>query len=219
MATTPKKATVKPIPQYGRKLTIGFGLVNVPVKLKPLVETRRPVPGKGMCAEHGPNLVQVSVCSRGTEDEHVVENAEKLTGYPHPDNPEQLVVLDAEVVKAMSEASDNVGSVEKFVDAGEITSTYLDKPFLVWPDTGGEQAFDLLAALLQSDGRAAIVNVVMQKQTETLRRPLERRPRLRRRRDRPLRADDPVRRRRAGRTPPRPPGPPSTSGCSPPRSR
>jgi DNA end-binding protein Ku len=164
------RATVKkqPTPQYGRELTIGFGLVNVPVKMKPLVETRRPVPGKGMCPEHGPNLTQVSVCGRGTDDEHVVENVDKLTGYPHPENPEQLVVVDADVVKGLAEARDGVGQVEKFVAVDTIDSTYLDKPFLIWPQAGGEQAFDLFAALLRQDGRAAIVNAVLQKQTETL---------------------------------------------------
>jgi hypothetical protein len=43
-------ASATPLPLRGSKLTLGFGLVSVPVAIKPLAETTRPVPGKGITA-------------------------------------------------------------------------------------------------------------------------------------------------------------------------
>lgn len=157
-----------PIPTHGRKLTIGFGLINVAVAMKSLTTSERPVPGKGLCPDHGNALNSVSLCSVGTDHEHVLANAEKLTGYPHPDDPTRLVVVDPETVKSLSAARDGVGSIKSIVDAGEIDSAYTEKAFIVYPQVGHEQAFDLLAAVLREDGKAALVDVVLQKQTETL---------------------------------------------------
>jgi len=157
-----------PTPSHGRKLTIGFGMVNVAVAMKSLVENARPIAGKGLCPEHGPSLASVSLCSRGSDHEHVVDNAEKLTGYPHPDDPGRLVVVDAETVKSLSEATDGVGTIKRTVDASSIDSAYTEKAFLLYPQTGHEQAFDLLAAALREGGKAALVDVVLYKQTETL---------------------------------------------------
>jgi len=168
-----KDATL-PTPSHGKKLTIGFGLVNVSVAIKSLTDNARPVPGKGMCPTHGPALASVSLCSQGTPDEHVVPNAEKLTAYPHPDDAGRMVVVDPETVKALSEASDGQGVITRIVEAGEIDSAYTEKAFMVYPQAGHEQAFDLLVALLRPavDGsrpaRAALVDVVLYKQTETL---------------------------------------------------
>src|SRR5215471_1703252 len=156
-----------PIPSHGKKLTIGFGMVNVAVAMKSLTENSSAVPGKGLCPEHKVALNSVSLCSPGTEHEHVVAYADKLTAYPHPDDG-HLVVVDAEVVKALAEASDGRGEIVRVVDAGEIDSAYTDKAFLVYPQPGNEQAFDLLAAILRSEGKAALVEAVMHKQTETL---------------------------------------------------
>jgi len=163
-----EKPSSQPLPANGRKLTIGFGLVNVAVTMKSLTDNNRPVPGKGLCAEHGDSLASVSLCSAGTEHEHVVAYAEKLTGYPHPDEPGRLVVVDPATVKSLAEATDGRGAIVRVVDAAEIDSAYTEKAFLVYPQAGQEQAFDLLAALLRAEGKAALVEVVMSKQTETL---------------------------------------------------
>ena len=52
-------------------------------------ESQRPVPGKGMCVEHGPTLKQQSVRCAGTEHEHVLDADEKRTGS-HPGRPEAV---------------------------------------------------------------------------------------------------------------------------------
>ena len=160
------------VPLKGSKLTLAFpgGLVNVPVALKPLAETQRPVPGKGMCPVHGAtlNAPGYSDCCRGTADEHQLPNEEKLTGYPHPDDPKRFVVVDPTVVKSLKEPKSGQAAVEKFVDVAEIDPGYLSKAYVVWPQPGGEQAFDLLAAVLREEGKAAVITTVLSQQTQTV---------------------------------------------------
>ena len=155
-------------PSGGRKLTLGFGLVSVPVAMEPLADSAAPIPGKGMCPLHGPTLNMQSVCSRGSAWEHVVPNEEKLTGYPHPNDPKRYVVVDAEVVKSLSEDRTGLAAVESMVDVATIDPGYLDKAYLVWPQPGGERAFDLLATVLREEGKAAAVTAVLSKQTQTI---------------------------------------------------
>jgi len=152
----------------GRKLTLGFGLVSVPVAMKPLAESARPIAGKGMCSTHGPTLNTLAVCSIGTDQEHVLTNDEKLIGYPHPDDPTRYVVVEPDVVKSLEEDRTGKAAVESMVDVAEIDPGYLDKAYLVWPQPGGEEAFDLLATILREEGKAAVVTAVMQKQTQTI---------------------------------------------------
>ena len=157
-----------PTPRPTGSMTIGFGMVNVAVSYRSLVDNARPVPGKGLCPVHGDALKSVSLCSQGTGDEHVLANTDKLTAYPHPDDPGRLVVVDAEAVKSLSEARSKYGEITSVVDATSIDSAYTEKALLFWPQAGAEQAFDLLAAVLKAEGKAAIVEVVMYKQTEKL---------------------------------------------------
>jgi len=156
------------VPMRGTKISLGFGLVDVPVTLKLLHESQRPVPGKGMCPDHGDTLQSQQVCCAGTGDEHVLASGEKVIGYPHPDNPSKLVVLDPNVVKALEETRSAQASIERVVDASTIDPSYFDKTFLVWPQEGKEEAFDLLSSVLRSQRKAAVVTVVLRKQTQTI---------------------------------------------------
>jgi DNA end-binding protein Ku len=155
-------------PGRGSKLTLGLGLVNVPVAYKPLNETQRPVPGKLMCPEHGPQLAQGYTCCSGTEHEHAIESAEIVKGFPHPDDPATFVPVDPAVLEEIAESRTGSAQIERIVDASSIDAAYFEKVYLVWPQEGGEAAFDLLAAVLKTEGKAAVTTTVMSKQTRTL---------------------------------------------------
>lgn len=157
--------TTTPAPRRSSKLTLGFGLVNVPVAMKPLNETQRSVPGKNMCPTHGPTINQRNVCCVGTADEHVLEYAELVKGYPHPDDPKQFVEVDPSVIEEIAESGNGMAKIERIVDATTIDAAYFDKVYLCWPQEGGEAAFDLIAAVLRSEGRAAVTTTVLSKQT------------------------------------------------------
>ena len=163
----PAKQDAVPAPQRGSKITLGFGMVSILAHYKPFAETVRPVPGTGMCPKHGPELKQRSLCSGGTPNEHYLENGEKEYGYPHPDDPDRLVVVPAEVFKELEASSANrKGEIEAVVDVDEIDPAYFDKTYLVWPQAGGEEAFDLFAAVLDAEKKAAVVSTIVSKQMQ-----------------------------------------------------
>ena len=155
------------VPLRGRKLTVSFGLVNVPVRYKPLTETERPVPGKLMCPEHGPTINSKLVCSVGTDEEHMLERDEAKRGFPHPEKG-GYVVVEKEKLKELEEARDGIGLISKIVPLDEIDPAYFEKAYLLWPEPGGEQGFDLLSAYLAGEGKVAQVETVMGKQTKTV---------------------------------------------------
>ena len=133
--------------------------------MKPLAETARPVPGKGACPKHGPGLNAVSLCSAGTKNEHVVPFEEKQTLYPHPDTGE-LVYVDPELWKQLEHDRTGNAAIEAIVPVAQIDPVYIEKTYIVWPQEGFEQQFDLLAALLDKNRKAAIVTAVYSKQTQ-----------------------------------------------------
>jgi len=64
----PRGKTGAPAPARGTKLTVGFGLVNVDVKLAPLTRSDSGrVAGKTLCAAHHSPIKQQSVCDEGGE--------------------------------------------------------------------------------------------------------------------------------------------------------
>lgn len=157
--------TAAPAPSRGSKLTLGFGLVNVPIAYKPLAETERPVPGKMACPEHGPHLTQGYTCCVGAEHEHAIANADTVRVFPHPDRPDEFVQVDPSVIEEFAAERTGAAQIERVVDATSIDAAYVDRTYLVWPQAGGEAAFDLLTAVLRGEGKAAVATTVMNKQT------------------------------------------------------
>lgn len=160
--------TAAPAPSRGSKLTLGFGLVNVPIAFKPLAETERPVPGKMACPEHGPHLTQGYTCCVGTEHEHPISNSETVRVFPHPDHGDTYVQVDPSVIEEFAEARTGAAQIERVVDAFSIDPAYIDRTHLVWPQAGGEAAFDLLTAVLRREGKAAVATTVLNKQTRMI---------------------------------------------------
>ena len=155
-------------PSGRSKVTVGFGLVAVPMAIKPLNETVRPVLGKTLCPVHGATLNQRSICCEGQEQQHTLTSGESVTGYPHPDNPDQYVVVDKSVLDEISETRTGRVEIEATVPVETIDPAYVDRVYLCWPQAGGEQAFDLLAAALRETGTAAVATAVLTRQAAQL---------------------------------------------------
>lgn len=155
-------------PSRSSKLTLSFGLVNVPVRYKPLVETKKPVSGRLMCEEHGATLTQGYTCSVGTPHEHPISRDDIVKGYPHPDDPSNLVQVDTSVLEEFAESRTGNAQIEKIVPTASIDAAYFSNTYLVWPDAGGEEAFDLFVAVLKKEKKAAVTTTVISKQTRTV---------------------------------------------------
>lgn len=161
-----KTAVAKPPVPRGSKLSLGFGLMTVPVQVKLLHETSKPVPGHGLCPVHGDTLSSQTLCCEGTPHEHVLASGEKVIGYPHPDDKTRYVPVDPDVLKSLEEQKTGVAQIEALVDFDSIDPVHIGQTFLVWSQPGQEQLYDLFCQALE--GKAAVVSVVLRKQTQMI---------------------------------------------------
>lgn len=145
-----------PMPARGQKLMVSFGLVNVGVKYAPIVpdKTGR-LSGKFLDPDSHLPVTQQYVNDKG-------QVVKKVTGYPHGDG---FVVPDPEDVKALELQRDTHLQVKAFVPVDEVDPLYLEKAYLVWPDKGHEEGYDLLCEALAETGKALIGTTVIRKST------------------------------------------------------
>jgi DNA end-binding protein Ku len=121
------------------------------------------------CPEHHTSVKQQWVCSPGEKHEHVIPRSEIVKGYPHPDHPDSLVVLDPSVVDEFIESRDGFAEIEKVIDASTIDPAYFEgNPYLVWPGDGGDRGFDLFVSVLRDENKAAVTTTVLSKKTRML---------------------------------------------------
>ena len=150
------------------KLTIGFGLVNVPLTMRLIREPKRSVSGRMLCPTHLQPITTAYRCGESCDHEHLLGRGEAVTGYARPDDPASFVVLDDGVLDEIAEERTGTASIERVCPVNEIDPIYFTKPYLLDPQKGGEQGFDLLATVLREDGNAAVANVVLSKSTVML---------------------------------------------------
>ncbi|GIV03651.1 MAG: non-homologous end joining protein Ku [Fimbriimonadales bacterium] len=152
----------------GFKMNLVFGLVNIPVRYKTLTRSIKPVSARLLCPQHHEIVNQRYVCSVGTEQEHLLERSELVKGYPHPDDPTRLVVVDPDVIDTLTEERTGTAEIQCVIDPALIDPAYFEKTILLWAEAGAERAFDLFANALRMEQRAALVTTVLSKQTRQL---------------------------------------------------
>ncbi len=131
--------------------TVSFGLVSVPVRLYSTGESGRKISFNWLHEDCGTRLKQQYFCP---SDGEIVERANMIKGYEFA--KEQYVTFKPEELKALEEQASQSIDITEFVPAEQIERIYLDKPYYLGPDKGGERAYRLLAAALRKTGRAAI---------------------------------------------------------------
>ncbi len=131
--------------------TVSFGLVSVPVKLYSTGESGRKISFNWLHEDCGTRLKQQYFCP---SDGEIVERANMIKGYEFA--KEQYVTFKPEELKALEEQASQSIDITEFVPAEQVERIYLDKPYYLGPDKGGERAYRLLAATLRKTGRAAI---------------------------------------------------------------
>ena len=137
------------------KGSLSFGLVEIPVSLKPAVRSQ-----------------DLSFTLLDREDFAPIGNKRynKNTGKEVPWNrtirgyeyePDEYVVLsDEELKRANVEATQTIDLVE-FVDAQDIDTVYFDTPYYVEPQKKASKSYALLRATLERTGKAGIARVVL----------------------------------------------------------
>jgi DNA end-binding protein Ku len=142
----------KGIPSASETLaTISFGLVSVPVRVYPSVESKGSVPFHTLHSKCSSRLKRQYVC---TKDGEIVRGAETVKGYEFA--KDQYLVFTAEELKALEEKSSQTIDIVEFIPVEKVDRSYLEKVYYLAPDEGGDRAYRLLAEALKETGRAAL---------------------------------------------------------------
>ena len=134
---------------------IGFGLVNVPVRLFQAVRPKN-VNFHQLHDADGGRIKMKRVCSidgKEVEYDHVVKGYEIARGQYVRVDPKELEALDPQGTHSVD--------IEQFVDLEEIDPLFWDTSYRVLPDKGGARPLRLLVDAMEKGGKVAIGRFVM----------------------------------------------------------
>src|SRR3954454_6490391 len=134
--------------------TISFGLLNVPVRLFSAV-ARRNIALREIRDSDSARIKHRRV-AEGTDEEVPYENIVKAYEL----TPGQYVPLSKDEMAALAPEKTRAIDVQDFVEIEEIDPMYFDSPYSLGPAEGAEKAYSLLAAAMESSGKAAVSRFV-----------------------------------------------------------
>jgi DNA end-binding protein Ku len=134
--------------------SISFGLLNVPVRLYSAV-ARRNIALREI-RESDSSRIKHRRVAEGTDEE--VPYDEIVKAYEI--TPGRYVPLSKDEMSALAPEKTRAIDVQDFVEVGEIDPMYFDSPYYLGPADGAEKAYSLLAAAMESSGKAAIARFV-----------------------------------------------------------
>lgn len=137
-----------------RNGAIGFGLVNIPVKIYSATETTKL--DLDMLDKSDFSNIKFKRVNESTGKEVKWENIVK--GYLMDD---QYIVLDEEDYEAASPEKTKILSIDQFVKESEVDSVYFENPYYLEPQKNGENAYRLLLKALQETEMAGIGTFVL----------------------------------------------------------
>lgn len=134
--------------------SISFGLLNVPVKLYSAV-ARRNIALREIRASDSARIKH-RLFAEGTDEEvprDKIVKAYELTA-------DRYVPLSKDEIDALAPEKTRAIDVQDFVDIEEIDPMYFNSPYYLGPADGAAKAYSLLAAAMESSGKAAIARFV-----------------------------------------------------------
>ena len=149
---TESKVNVPRRPIWTGSLTIG--LVNVPVKLYPMIYNRG-ISFRFLHKPDGHPLKYQKVC---TKDEKVIPWEEVAKGYEVAKN--EYVIFDKEELETVKPESDKRIRLDKFVDYFSVDPLYFDRSYALMPDKSND-AYSLLLAALEKKGKAGAGRITL----------------------------------------------------------
>ncbi len=133
---------------------IGFGLVNIPVKL--YSATQQSDLDLDMLDKKDHSNIRFKRVNEKTGKE--VEWANIVRAYNYEGN---YVVLDDEDFKKASPEKTKMIEIAEFVEEKEVDSIYYETPYYLEPAKGGEKAYVLLRDALKKTGKTGLSTFVM----------------------------------------------------------
>ncbi|KAA2224785.1 non-homologous end joining protein Ku [Chryseobacterium sediminis] len=139
---------------------IGFGLVNIPVKIYSATETTKL--DLDMLDKSDFSNIRFKRVNENTGKEVKWENIVK--GYLVDD---KYIVLDEEDYEAASPEKSKILSIDQFVKEVEVDSVYFENPYYLEPQKNGENAYRLLLKALEKTAMVGIGTFVL-RETEAI---------------------------------------------------
>jgi DNA end-binding protein Ku len=134
--------------------SIGFGLVNIPVRLfSATADSRLDL---DMLDKHGHANIRYARINANTGKEVAWENIVK--GYKY--NDEYVVLTDEDFEKVNPKKSKMI-DISEFAAESDIDTTFYDTPYYLEPAKGGEKAYVLLREALKKSGKVALGEYIM----------------------------------------------------------
>jgi DNA end-binding protein Ku len=128
--------------------SLSIGLVNIPVKMMPLIRDKR-VKLRMIHQKCNTPIHYKKYCEEGEE----VPNSEIVHGYQL--KKDRYVIFDDEELEAAKPESSDVINLDQFVNFFEADPHYFEKTYLLVPD-GSESSYSLLRRVMERTGKAAI---------------------------------------------------------------
>jgi DNA end-binding protein Ku len=137
------------------KGAISFGLVYIPVTLHSATAEHRMK--FNLLDKRTMNPVGNKQVNKATGE--AMQKEEIVKGFEY--EKDQYVVVSPDEIKAALPKSTQTIEIESFVDAGQIPSTYYNKPYYVAPAAKGQKPYLLLMKTLERTGKVGIARVVI----------------------------------------------------------
>ena len=133
---------------------IGFGLVNIPVKL--YSASQESTLDLDMLDKKDHSKIRFQRVNESTGKEVQWKNIVKAYNLNG-----DYVVLDEKDFAAANPEKSKVINITSFVDVNEVDSIYFETPYFLEPDKAGEKAYRLLHDALEKSGKAGLGSFVL----------------------------------------------------------
>src|ERR1700748_3122453 len=133
---------------------IGFGLVNIPVKLFSAVQQSEL--DLDMLDKKDHANIKFKRVNADTGKEVAWGNI--VRGYKLHD---QYVILSDDDFKSASPEKNKIIGIEEFIDEHEIDSMYYETPYYLQPEKNGVKAYNLLHEALKKTGKVGLGSFVL----------------------------------------------------------
>ena len=132
-------------------LTLGFGLVSIPVRLFSATESSASI-GFNLLTRDGSRVKQQYVSA--TDPKKVVPRAEMVKGYEF--EKDRFVIFEPSELKALEEGASHLVDIVAFIPEKAVDPIYFDKAYFLAPDKRGGKPYNLLRAAMLDSGRCAL---------------------------------------------------------------
>lgn len=151
----PRNATALDL-KGGKKQSIAFGLVNVPVRIKNVNASAKSsgAPSANfICADHQEKCKTHRYCEAG---DHTVDAVKAF-----PVEGGGYVTIDDDLLESIVAEKTGAINIDVFVPADEIDPAFYKASYIVAPDEGGAPTYDLLAKAIAETGMVGVGRAVL----------------------------------------------------------